>query len=204
MSRGSNESEPSPAGTSATEALENAVEESRREYDKKVETMEEIDDKAMRSVRTAVILVGLVVSAVSVSGPRPVGDLSALSILVAAFGVGALTVAVAVGIGVYTVTRYSSGIGSPHRSDVVEGGYSYDEWLVEMLRQHDEWSEEIEDEIDASKRYLEIVQLSLLLGVLALLVAASTVVFELAYGIPPLVSLSAFLLILSLLGSRTF
>ena len=73
-----------------------------------------------------------------------------------------------------------------------------------MLWQHDQWSREIEDEIDASKRYLEVVQLSLLLGVLTLLVAASAVVFDVAYGIPPLVSFSAVLLALSLLGARTF
>ena len=115
MSHGSNEPEASLAGTSATGALENAVEESRREYDKKVETMEEIDDKAMRSVRTAVILVGLVVSALSVSGPSAVGEISTLPILSATLGIGTLTVSITVGIGVYTVTRYSSGIGSPHR-----------------------------------------------------------------------------------------
>lgn len=204
MSGGSNTADDLPSARSATEALVNAVEESRREYDKKVDTMEEIDDKAMRSVRTAVIVVGLVVSAVSVSGPGAVGELSLWPVLVAAFGVGTLVVSITVGIGVYTATRYSSGIGPSYRSDVIEGTYGYDEWLVEMLRQHDEWSREIEDEIDVNKTYLEVVQLSLLLGVLALLVGASVVVFELAYGVPSLVSLSAFLLVLAFLGTRTF
>jgi len=204
MSSGSNTSDALPTDTSATEALENAVEESRREYDKKVETMEGIDDKAMRSVRTAVILVGLVVSAVSVGGPSAVAELAPWPVLVGAFGVGTLTVSIVAGIGVHTATRYSSGIGSPHRLDVIEGTYGYDEWLVEMLRQHDDWSREIADEIDANKRYLEVVQLSLLLGVLALLVGASMVVFELAYGVPSPASLGAFLLAFVFLGTRAF
>lgn len=203
MSRSSNAS-PLPETVSATEALENAVEESRREYDRKVETMEEIDDTAMRSVRTAVILLGLVVSAISVSGPSVVGEFAALTVLVGAFGVVALTVSIVVGIGVYATTRYTAGIGSSHRTDVIEGGYRHDEWLTVMLRQHDEWSANIEDEIRSNRRYLEIVQSTLFLGVLALLVTAGMVVSKAAYGIPPVVPFVAALLVVSILGTRTF
>ena len=207
MSDGSNRTDAAealPPTTSATEALANAVEESRREYDKKVETMEEIDDKAMRSVRTAVILVGLVVSAVSVSGPGSVGEFSPLTVLVGAFGVGTLAVSIAFGIGVYTATRYTAGIGSTHRSDVIEGGYRHDEWLIVMLRQHDEWSGEIEDELRVNRQFLDLVQFSLLLGVLALFVAAGMIVLKSAYDVSPLVPLVVTLLALSALLTRTF
>lgn len=165
-----------PPDASATEALENGVEESRREYDKKVETMEEIDDKAMRSVRTAVILVGLVVAAVSVSGPRAVGETAVLPVLVGAFGVGTLTVSVVYGIGACTVTQYPTGISSTHRNDVVEGEYSL--------------------------RYLEIAQTSSLFGVVALLVSASTIVVKTAYEIRPLVTITVVLV--ALVAVRTY
>ena len=193
MSDGSNRTDALPPDTSATEALEKAVEESRREYDKKVETMEEIDDKAMRSVRTAVILVGLVVSAVSVSGLGAVGQLSVLSILVGGPGVVALVVSIIFGIGVYSTTEYPTGIDSDHRADVIPGGYSREEWLVHLLDEYDQWSDKLADEISQNTRYFELVQVSLSLGILSLLASASMVVVEAAYGVPPSVTFSGFL-----------
>ena len=186
MSGGSNTSDVLSTVVSATEALENAVEESRREYDKKVETMEEIDDKAMRSVRTAVILVGLVVSSVSVGGPSAVGAFSLPPVLVGAFGVVALAVSIIYGIGVYSTTQYPTGIGQLHRNDVMTGEYTHDEWSVNMIHEYGEWSEEVADEAAKNLQYLEIVQFSLSFGVIALLVSASMVVTNSAYGIRPL------------------
>lgn len=178
-----------PADASATEALENAVEESRREYDKKVETMEEIDDKAMRSVRTAVILVGLVVSAVSVGGPGAIGEFAVLPILLGALGVVSLVVSILFGVGAYSTTEYPTGIDSEHRTDVITGGYNRDEWVVSMLDDYDEWSAKIAEEIEKNIRYLELVQFSLSFGVVSLLVSATTLVLNVAYGVQPLVTL---------------
>lgn len=182
-----------PPTASATEALENTVEESRREYDKKVETIEEMDGKAMRSVRTAVILVGLVVSAVSVSGPGAVGQLSVLSIIVGGPGVVALVVSIIFGIGVYSTTEYPTGIDSDHRADVITGGYSREKWLVHLLDEYDEWSDKLADEISENTRHFELVQVSLSLGILSLLASASMVVLKAAYDVPPSVTLSGFL-----------
>jgi len=180
-----------PADTSATEALANAVEESRREYDKKVETMEEIDDEAMRSVRTAVILVGLVVSAVSVGGPSAVGEVTVLPIFTGSVGVVALTTANVSGIGVYSVTEYPTGIGSTHRTEVITGGYGTDEWAVILLDNYDEWSRIVTEEVERTARYFEVVQFVLSLGVVSLLVSATMVVFRVAYGVRPLVTFAA-------------
>lgn len=202
MSGGSNAAEAPPGGTSATEALENAVEESRREYDKKVETMEEIDDKAMRSVRTAVILVGLVVSALSVSGPRAIVELSIPPILVGTLGVGSLTISIVSGIGTYTTSEYPSGVGSTHRADVITGGYARDEWVVSMLDDYDEWSAQIAEEIEANSEHLELVQLSLSFGLVSLLVSASMILAKTAYGVHSLLTLA--LVLSSILAVRTY
>lgn len=110
--------------------------------------MEEIDDKAMRSVRTAVILVGLVVSAVSVAGPSAIGEFSLFPILIGALGVVALAVSIIYGISIYSVTEYPTGIGSIHRTDVITGGYGQNEWNVSMLNDYDEWANKITEEID--------------------------------------------------------
>ncbi|WP_135823280.1 hypothetical protein [Halorussus ruber] len=185
MNGGPNTSDALPPDTSATEALENAVEESRREYDKKVETMEEIDDKAMRSVQTAVILVGLVVSAVSVGGPGAVGEATVLPVLFGALGVVALAVSIVFGIGVYSVTEYPTGISSVHRDEATTGGYTKDEWVVSVLDNYDEWSAIVAEEIERMATYFEFVQLFLSFGVVSLLVSASMVVFRIAYGVRP-------------------
>lgn len=190
MSGQVDESDGLPRATSAAEALENAVEESRREYDKKVETMEEIDDKAMRSVRTAVILAGLVVSAVSVNGPSAISKVGVIPVLVGGLGVGGLAVSIVSGIGAHTVTQYPTGIGPSHREDVIEEGYSNVEWFVRMMNEYEEWSAEISEEMEQSLQYLEIAQFSLVLGVVALLVSASAIVTKTAYGIQPSITIT--------------
>ncbi|MFC7081710.1 hypothetical protein [Halorussus caseinilyticus] len=183
---GPNTSDALPPDASATEALENAVEESRREYDKRVETMEEIDDKAMRSVRTAVILVGLVVSGVSVGGPGAISGFSLLPVVLGALGVVSLVVSILFGVGAYSATQYPTGIGETHRNDVITGAYSHDEWFVNMIDEYDEWSEELAEETAKNLRYLEVVQLLLSIGVVSLLVSAGMIVVHRAYGIRPL------------------
>jgi len=202
MSGGSNTADDLPCARSATEALENAVEESRREYDKKVASMEEIDDKAMRSVRTAVILVGLVASAVSVIGPSAVSATGVIPVLVGALGVGALAVSIVYGIGLYSATEYPTGIDSRHRAEVIDGGYSRKEWFVQLLDEYDEWSDKIADELSGNLRYLELVQFSLALGVIALLTSASMIVLRLAYGIQHPITLSG--IFVCLFVARTY
>lgn len=199
MSSGSGNSGTTPVSTSNTGALRNAVEESQRGYDKKVEVLEEIDDKAMRSVRTAVILSGLVASAVGVSGPSALSSFTILPILIGCLGVVSLAISIVYGIGIYTVTRYTTGIGPTHRSDVITGGYTQEEWLVEMLYEYDDWSSRIEDEIDNNKFYLDIVQLSLLFSVISLITSASMIVLKVAYGVSPVVPLAIILIITSLI-----
>ncbi|USZ69496.1 hypothetical protein NGM10_07110 [Halorussus salilacus] len=203
MSRSTNVSEALPETVSATEALENAVEESRREYDKKVETMEEIDDKAMRSVRTAVILLGLVVSAISVKGPNAVGERALLPILVGGIGVSALALSISYGIGTYSATQYPTGIGTEHRTEVTIGDYSRDEWFVNMLDEYDNWSDEIAEEVAKNVQYLETVQFCLSFGVISLLSSSSVIVLHVAYGIPPLGSFVAIVVLISLGVSQT-
>lgn len=204
MTSRSDTSDALPADTSATEALANAVEESRREYDKKVETMEEIDDKAMRSVRTAVILAGLVISAVGISDPSVVAATTVLPAVVGTLGIGTLTTSIVYGLGAYSATQYPTGIGPLHRNDVISGGYSHEEWLINVLDEYGEWSNETAEEISKSARYLQIVQFCLSFGIVALLTVASMVVMKRTYGIRPpitfVATVSSLLVVRTLIG----
>ncbi|WP_144240092.1 hypothetical protein [Haladaptatus cibarius] len=183
-----------PSATSNTDALEVALAESRRTFDKTVSRLEEIDDKAMRSVRTAVLLAGFVASAIGVGGPSSISDFGVFPVLLVAIGVICLIISIVLGIGTYTITQYPSGIGSSHRTDVITGGYNKKEWLVDMINEYDEWISEINTEIRRNGGYLDVVQISLAFAVVCLLISSSMIVVKAAYDIPPLITLSMILL----------
>lgn len=51
------------------ETLRAALDESQRAFDKQVTLMEESDDKATRTARLSVLILGIVTSAIAVGGP---------------------------------------------------------------------------------------------------------------------------------------
>ena len=145
--------------SSDTETLETALIESRRTFDKSVARLEDIDDKAMRSVRTAVLLAGLVASAISLGGPESVSQVGLLPVLTGAAGVVSLGASTVVGIGVYAATEYPFGVQSPHRPSVAGSERTYDAWLLALLDTYDTWIDELHIETTRTIGYLEFVQL---------------------------------------------
>ena len=65
---------------------EEALESARRIYDRQVETLDNIDDKAMRAVRTAVLILGFVAAALTTAGPSAVSPAKPLPVGIAALG----------------------------------------------------------------------------------------------------------------------
>jgi hypothetical protein len=183
------------APPSDTETLETALTESRRTFDKSVDRLEEIDDKAMRSVRTAVLLAGLVASAISLGGPDSMSELGLLPVITGAVGVISLGASIVVGIGVYAVTEYPYGVRNAHRASPGAGEHTYGEWLVTLLDAYDTWSDELQVETTRTIAYLEFIQFTLGLAVVTLLVSSSKIVLEASYGTEPLVTFVVALLV---------
>lgn len=187
---------------SDTETLETALIESRRTFDKSVDRLEEIDDKAMRSVRTAVLLAGLVASAISLGGPDSMSELGLLPVFTGAVGVICLGASIVVGIGVYAVTEYPYGVRSAHRASPGAGEHTYGEWLVTLLDAYDTWSDELQVETTRTIAYLEFIQFTLGSAVVTLLVSSSMIVLEASYGTEPLVTFVVALLVGGLIVIR--
>src|SRR6056297_198841 len=93
-----------------TKALRSACQESREVLDYQLSVQDDIDDKAIWSVRTAVLVLGLLLSAGSL------GDISQFLSFpwyvhgLAGFGIGLLLLSVYFGIGTYTMTETYPGV----------------------------------------------------------------------------------------------
>lgn len=157
-----------------TAALETVRTESRHVLSEQLRLLNDIDDKAMRSVRTSVILLGLVVSAVQLGnsslavtklGPWPFGF--------GMTGVCLLLLSVLTGVQTYSVSRPAFGVSDEHRADVVEGNYSEHEWLRFQLREYDQWIDSATQMNDENAVLLHATLSSMVLGVLSLLVSVS-------------------------------
>lgn len=124
---------------SDTEVLESACEESRRVLDYQLSVQEDIDDKALWSIRTAVLVLGLLFSAGSL------GDISQFLTLpwyvhvLAGSGVSLLLLTVYFGIGSYTMTETYPGISHRQRIKSHQGSYDYEEWYADLLLNY-QWS----------------------------------------------------------------
>jgi len=184
------------------ERLDDLLDESRASYRVQIETIESIDDKAMRTVRTTVLILGFIVSAVGIGGPTAVGDLSTPTMLVSLVGVGCLLGAGVYGVGTYTVTSYEPGVGPKDRARAVRlESAETQRYLLEM---YDRWARDISSEIEQNTTYLETAQWSLLVGSALLLYASLLFIGRTAFNSDPviLVVVTVLLVVLAVLVQK--
>lgn len=155
------------------EALHLTRDESRAVLERKFEVLEDIDEKAMHSVRTAIILMGIVVSAVGIVGRDGLIAFGLLPGLFAGLGACALLGCVLGGIVIYTVSGVPDGISKSHQRDVLEHGFSESEWLFVLLVSYVEWIEAVGRTNRRNAMYLTIVQSLLAFGFFLLVFAVA-------------------------------
>lgn len=155
----------------SVEALRDAKAESRATLDHRIALAHEIDDKATRLIRTNVVVLGIVVSAVGVAGPRTIATLDVYVVALSAVGGLGLLASIFVGVGLYTVSGTDFGVGASYRSDVRRGSYSEREWLLTILAGYDEWDEDMAALNRRKEWYLLASQVLLLAALLALAAA---------------------------------
>jgi hypothetical protein len=175
----------------ADDSTETLLSESRASYETQIATIESIDDKAMRTVRTTVLILGFLVSAVGIAGPDSVSNLSVFATVSSAVGVVGLLAAGVYGVGIYTVTEYEPGVGPKERARArrldAEPNLPDDEGQQYLLEMYDRWAQDLAREIRANAAYLENAQATLLLGSAALLYGAVLFTVRTAYHLPPYV-----------------
>ncbi|MGB9932856.1 hypothetical protein [Haloarcula amylolytica] len=160
-----------------------ALESARRVYDRQISKLESIDDKAMRTARTSVLILGFIAAGLTSAGSDALSGLSLLAVVIG--GVGALGVFASafVSVGIYTVTEYPVEV---REGDLrAAGRTTRDRWINGAIGQLDKASTEIEPEIEVNSEYLEYAQLLLLLGVLLLSYGTATAVISQSYGPSP-------------------
>lgn len=171
MSRRENESSTSESRKMNTSVLESACEESREVLEYQLSVQDDIDDKAIWSVRTAVLVLGLLLSAGSL------GDISQFLTYpwyvhgLAGIGVSLLLLSVYFGIGTYTMTETYPGIGHQQRIKAHQKEYDCEEWYSQLLLDYqisitgqEVWNER-------NGFYLFVTHVCLLAGTTAIVIA---------------------------------
>jgi hypothetical protein len=159
-----------PAEEVETGALEVVRKESREVLKHQIELLGDIDDKAMRTVRTSVLFIGLVISAIQISGDTiNINELSTWPFRLATGGVTFLLISIVAGIWTYSVSDPDFGVSDGHRQDVVAGGFTKREWLLFQLNEYDEWTDSMSETNENNVVGLHTTLFSLVTGVFALL-----------------------------------
>lgn len=154
-------------------ALRLTREESRVVLDHQIATLNDLDDKAMRTVRTDVVLLGILASAAGIAGPERLSD---LGLVVQAFSAAAgacLFLSAIAGTGVYVMSDLTYGIGASYRDELRHEGYTEREWLEVLLDDYDSWTGSMRKITDNNAFYLTVTQ-GLLAIALALLLCATS------------------------------
>lgn len=183
------ELEGTASGDTDPDVFARVIDESRVTLQNQIEFSDELDDKAMRTTRTSVLLLGIVISALGVAQTNPLDNLPLETLGIAAIGMVFLFASALLGTGTYAVTDVPFGIGSNYRKDALTGNYSEKEWLVELLRGYNRWSRDIRLQNAHNTAYLSRVQILLVLGMSCLVIAAGMTVLGFKFGIHPVPSL---------------
>lgn len=154
------------------EALRITRTEYRAVLDRQISLLDDLEDKAMWTARTAVILLGILVSGAGIAGRPGLVALPVGATITFGFGAAGLIVTIFVGVGVYTVSQPRFGVGDSHRREVTEMPYTEREWLVILLDDYGEWSGELEA-LNVENASQVFLTQTLLVGSLAILFVAT-------------------------------
>lgn len=158
--------------------LRSACEESRAVLDHEIAILNDIDDKAIWTVRTAVLIIGLVVSAASITGNRGVSTPTPVKVS-AGLGVSVLLASLVSGVMTYSIAAPEPGISAQYRTAVLDEDIPEREWRRELLEGYNRWIAQMQLVNERNGYYLFVTQSLLLLGVLLLSVAGGLTVWNL-------------------------
>lgn len=174
-----------PADSSSradADAVALLVEEARLEHDRAMMRLETVDDRAMRSVRTALLVVGFVASAIGIAGPEAVASVSTGVVLWLTLGVTALLAATLRGIDVYRVSAPPEP-GHPSLEAVSRTGMTYSDTARRSIDRRETMTRTIDDRINTRVVGLNRVLSCLRVGIGSLSVAAGAFVLSTGYGV---------------------
>lgn len=157
------------------DSLEDMLVEVRRSNERLVNVLEETDDKAMRTSRTSLIVVGLLLTALSMGGFDLLRSAGTVANLLALGGVISLVVSTLLTMAAYSVSEYPAGVGENHVRFLSENKVSLEGWRARLIRDYLEWNDETEDAVVETVYMFFLGQVTLLLGIGLLSFLAVTV-----------------------------
>jgi hypothetical protein len=157
---------------SDVEVLRSACEESRVVLDDQLRELSTIGDKALWTVRTSMMVLGVVTSAASLGDARTLRQLHTGIQLLGLAGVGMLLTASVYGLGTYFGATRARGISPSYRNEARNGGLSEQEWRLGLLSGYDRWTQEMEAITDRYGTHLFRAQSVFILGVVAFVLTA--------------------------------
>jgi len=165
-------SESSGASHSDVEAYRSLARESRSVLDHQISFLNQMDDAAVRTVRTGIIVIGIVVSAASIVSGRNVSiTVESWPIRLGIVGVIALLTSICLGIYTYRISNATLGLSRDFANEIREQQYDTIEWYDLLLGGFDEWQEQMRCELRTNARFLLAVQGLLLVGIVLLSLA---------------------------------
>lgn len=160
------------------EALYLTREESQAVLERKLRALDEINSKAMHTVHTAVLLLGLVTSTLTLLGRAGRDQFGTASVLVTGTGILCLLLAIVTGVVTYTTSGVPDGISQSYRDEVRDGDFDEVGWLLVLLGGYDQWVKGVNRAKQQKEQHLLWAQLLLAVGLI--LVASAVGLYVIA------------------------
>lgn len=166
------------------ESLAELLRETRQTNERLIDALESADDKAMRTSRTSLIVLGLLLTAASVGGVELINGASDFAIGLTLGGVGLLILSTLFTMAAYSVSEYPVGIGNSHAKYVHSEHPTPDEWRGKLVREYLSWNEEVTSALQETTLWFFLGQVTLLLGLgLLSFVALNLLISEIAEAV---------------------
>ena len=149
--------------------------EARTVIDHQIDTLSDIDDKALRTVRLTVVLVGVLATAIELNVVQNLDD----TLLVV--GGGMLFLSMLIGMTTYGESDLYLGPNKSYINTLADSDFDDETWDEDLLTTMGEWIEDNYNEISWNARLLTYTQAALLTGLL--FVSGATVFYSVPHNI---------------------
>jgi small-conductance mechanosensitive channel len=150
-------------------------------YDRQLEELDQIDDSALRILRTNIIILGFVAAALTAGGPDAVSDLRLTTVAFGYFGCAGLVASAFVSVGTFVVTEYPNEV----RTEELRAApfLEEDEFKHSAVKSLREAILEVRLEVIRNGNQLSASLMAFLLGTVCLVAATLIAILTNSYGL---------------------